>query len=163
MDHLWTPWRMKYIQSKERPDGCIFCNALTQADGPENLIVARARTSFIILNRYPYNNGHLMVVPMDHVASLEDLNPSVRQELMEMLNQSIGLLRSIYHPTAFNLGANIGAAAGAGVADHVHMHVVPRWNGDTNFMSIVGETRVLPEEISETYRQLRAGWGLISG
>lgn len=150
---------MKYIQKQERPAGCIFCEALQKEDGLENLIVVRATQSFVILNRYPYNNGHLMVVPFEHVPSIEDLAPDARQELMELVNQSIGMLRSIYHPDAFNLGANIGAAAGAGVESHVHIHIVPRWNGDTNFMSVVGETRVLPEEMAETYRNLRETWG----
>ena len=149
---------MKYIQKHPRPAGCIFCDALQKEDGLENLIVARTPQSFVILNRYPYNNGHLMVVPIEHVPSIEDLTPKARQELMELVNHSIGMLRSIYHPDAFNLGVNIGAAAGAGVANHVHMHIVPRWNGDTNFMSIVGETRVLPEEMADTYRQLRDTW-----
>jgi ATP adenylyltransferase len=162
MEYLWSPWRMKYIQNKERPEGCVFCNALEQADGLDNLIVARASRSFIILNRYPYNNGHLMVVPVEHAPSIEDLDPATRQEMMELINISIGLLRSIYQPAAFNVGANIGAAAGAGVAEHVHFHVVPRWNGDTNFMTVVGETRVLPEEMIETYRHLREGWDLIN-
>lgn len=152
---------MKYIKRKDRPTGCIFCDAMEKEDGLENLIVARAAKSFVILNRYPYNNGHLLVVPVDHVPSIEDLTPSARQELMELVSHSLGLLRMIYNPDAFNLGANIGSAAGAGVANHVHFHIVPRWNGDTNFMSIVGATRVIPEDMADTYRQMRETWNLV--
>ena len=161
MKRLFSPWRSAYIQSFQggrKSKGCLFCRIAKEDNDKENLIVWRGKKCFVVMNRYPYNNGHLMIVPMEHAASIEDLEPVVRQEMMEMLNQSLGLLRSVYHPTAFNFGANIGTAAGAGVADHVHLHVVPRWNGDTNFMSIVGETRVLPEEMTETYRQLRQAW-----
>jgi ATP adenylyltransferase len=158
MDHLWSPWRMKYIQQGVQPDGCIFCTAAQQGADDEYFVVARAKRAFVILNRYPYTSGHLMVVPYVHRPSIEDLDPETRQEMFELVNQALGVLRSVYRPEAFNVGVNIGAAAGAGIADHVHMHVVPRWNGDTNFMSTIGEARVLPEELADTYHRLRDQW-----
>lgn len=158
MDYLWSPWRMKYIQQHEQPVGCVFCTAVQQEDSVENLIVARGKYAYAILNRYPYTSGHLLVVPYLHMPSIEDLDIATRQELMEFVNQSISVLRRVYQPHAFNFGANIGSAAGAGIATHVHLHVVPRWNGDTNFMSTIGETRILPEDLSESYRRIREQW-----
>ena len=117
MDHLWSPWRMKYIQNQEPPNGCVFCQAAAQNMDAENLVIKRARQTFVILNRYPYTSGHLMVVPYKHVPTIEDLDPETRQELIEMVNLSMIVLRRVYQPEAFNLGANIGAAAGAGIAD----------------------------------------------
>jgi ATP adenylyltransferase len=155
MKTLWSPWRMKYIIGQVKSEDCIFCRALKQEDGPENLVVWRGKFSFIILNLYPYTNGHSMVVPYEHRDTLEDLDSEVRAEMMELITALMRSLRSIYNPQAFNIGANIGAAAGAGIAAHVHLHVVPRWNGDTNFMSTVGETRVVSEVPAETYRRLR--------
>jgi ATP adenylyltransferase len=149
---------MKYIQQHEQPAGCVFCMAAQQEDDEENLVLARGKSSFTILNRYPYTSGHLMVVPYLHMPSIEDLNAETRQEMIEFVNQAMGVLRQVYQPQAFNFGANIGAAAGAGIAGHVHMHVVPRWNGDTNFMSTIGETRILPEDLSESYRRIRQQW-----
>jgi ATP adenylyltransferase len=150
---------MKYIQGQEPPDGCVFCLAAAQEANAENLVIKRSKNAFVILNRYPYTSGHLMVVPYLHVSTIEDLDPETRQEMIELVNQSMIVLRGVYQPEAFNLGANIGAAAGAGIAEHVHMHVVPRWSGDTNFMTAVGETRVLPEALSDTYRRIREQWG----
>ena len=158
MDHLWSPWRMKYIQQGVQPGGCIFCNAAQPGSDDEYFVVARAKRSFVILNRYPYTSGHVMVVPYVHQPSIEDLDPETRQEMIELANQALGVLRSVYRPEAFNVGANIGSAAGAGIAEHVHIHVVPRWNGDTNFMSTIAETRVLPEDLAETYRRIRDQW-----
>ena len=158
MRYIWSPWRMKYILHHEQPSTCIFCSALEQADGPENLILHRGSQAFVILNRYPYTGGHLMAVPMMHAPSLEDLEPAVRAELMELLTRSIEVLKAVYQPDAFNVGSNIGAAAGAGIAEHMHFHVVPRWIGDTNFMSTVAGTRVLPEELSDTYLRLMKSW-----
>jgi ATP adenylyltransferase len=128
------------------------------ADGPHNLIVARGKLAFVILNRFPYSSGHLMVVPYTHQSSLELLDSACRAEIMELVAQSMQVLRKVYSPQGFNVGANIGAPAGAGIADHVHMHVVPRWNGDTNFMSVLGSTRVLPEGLDETYERIAAAW-----
>ncbi len=157
MNHLWSPWRMEYIQNHEE-EGCVFCKAQAQADSPENLIVFRGQRAFVILNRFPYTSGHLMVVPTAHQPSFEDLDIETRAEVMELTTRCIRVLRKVYRPEAFNVGANIGVLAGAGVANHVHMHIVPRWGGDTNFMSTLGQTRVLPEELEETYRRVREGW-----
>jgi len=158
MNHLWSPWRMEYIENHGKEGGCIFCNALNGSDGPENLIVHRGLQAFVILNRYPYTSGHLMVVPFPHKATIEELDPAVRAELMELTSLSMSVLRTVYHPQAFNLGANIGEAAGAGVKEHVHLHIVPRWIGDTNFMSSLGDTRVLPELLQDTYQRIRTGF-----
>jgi len=148
---------MKYIQNHDE-EGCVFCNVQAQPDSPENLIVFRGRRAFVILNRYPYTSGHLMVVPTDHQPSFEDLSAKTRAEVMELITACIQVLRMVYKPEAFNVGANIGSVAGAGIVGHVHMHVVPRWGGDTSFMSSIGETRVLPESLEETWRRVREGW-----
>ena len=158
MNHLWSPWRMKYIKNHKKPSACIFCEVLKQADGPNNLIILRSKFSFVILNRFPYTNAHLMVVPYVHQPSIENLDSGVRAEMIELVSQGMQVIRAEYNPEAFNIGGNIGAAAGAGMAEHVHIHVVPRWAGDTNFMSTVGETRVLPEELKETYQRLVERW-----
>ena len=149
---------MKYIENHEKQEGCIFCNALARIDNAENLIIKRGTLAFVILNLYPYTSGHIMVAPMAHQPSLEFLEPGSRAEMMELVSESIVVLKKIYHPQAFNVGANIGEAAGAGEPDHVHLHIVPRWEGDTNFMSTLGETRVLPESLGETYKRIRAGF-----
>jgi ATP adenylyltransferase len=159
MENLWSPWRMKYISGDSNPGGeCVFCAAPKMADSPSNLIVHRGENVFAILNRFPYTTGHLMVVPFLHVPSIEDLAPTTRAELMEMLNIALGVLRAVYHPQGFNVGINMGSAAGAGIAEHAHIHIVPRWGGDTNFMSTVGETRVLPEELEETWKRIYQSW-----
>jgi ATP adenylyltransferase len=149
---------MKYIENNEQHEGCIFCNALARPDNEQNLIIKRGKLAFVILNLYPYTSGHIMVAPMAHQPSLEFLEPDSRAEMMELVSQSIVVLKKVYNPEAFNVGANIGEAAGAGEPDHVHLHIVPRWAGDTNFMSAVGETRVLPEALGETYRRIKAGF-----
>jgi ATP adenylyltransferase len=148
---------MEYIESN-KADGCIFCSALEKEDSAENLIALRGERAFVILNRYPYTSGHLMVVPFDHQPNLEQLDPETRAEMMELTTRCMAVLRTIYHPQAYNMGANIGEAAGAGVKSHVHIHIVPRWAGDTNFMSILGETRVLPETLDTTYERVRRGF-----
>ena len=147
---------MKYVAGGAvKTEDCVFCRAIKQADGPENLIVWRGKFNIIILNLFPYTSGHAMVVPYEHIDSIEDLSSETRAEMMELIAVLMRALRAVYSPQAFNIGANIGAAAGAGIAAHVHMHIVPRWNGDTNFMSTVGETRVIPEVPPETYRRIR--------
>lgn len=161
MEHLWSPWRMEYIMQHESDKSCIFCDALAQDDNDINLIVARGERCFSMMNRYPYTSGHIMIVPNAHQPSLELLDPATRSEMMEMVSHGIEVLRQIYQPEGFNVGVNIGAAAGAGVVDHVHMHVVPRWAGDTNFMSALAATRVLPESLEDTYRRLREGWAKV--
>jgi ATP adenylyltransferase len=146
---------MKYISKASHETGCVFCNALKKNDDHENLIVQRAERAFIMLNKFPYTSGHLMVAPFAHFSSLEDLDALTRAEMMELTALSMTALRKVYNPQAFNLGANIGEAAGAGVPGHVHLHIVPRWNGDTNFMSTIGGVRVLPEELEDTYRRVK--------
>lgn len=158
MENLWSPWRMKYVTDTSNPDGCVFCTAPAQADDAKNLIVHRGKDCYAILNRYPYTSGHLMVLPFAHTASIEQLTPEVRSELIEMVNHAIGVLRAMYHPDGFNVGINMGEAAGAGIADHAHIHIVPRWAGDTSFISTVGETRVIPEELSVTWQRIRDRW-----
>lgn len=161
MEVLWSPWRMNYIQENEKPNGCVFCTAAGMEDSPENLVVHRGKLAFAILNRYPYTTGHLMVVPYAHQPSIELLDAETRAEMMELVTQALTVLRAVYEPQAFNVGINIGEAAGAGVAAHVHMHILPRWSGDTNFMTTVAGTRVLPEALSETYQRLQKAWNQI--
>ena len=165
MDHLYTPWRMNYLKSdapKATPSGgCIFCAkaATHDLDGLRaELIVAHSQHVFVTLNLYPYNNGHLMVVPLDHVASMEAMAPDALTDLMLTTNRAMAILRKLYNPAAFNVGANIGAAAGAGIAAHFHLHIVPRWSGDSNFMSVIGDTRVIPDTLEDTWRKLSAVW-----
>ena len=149
---------MEYIENSNREDGCIFCNVQEKEDSAENLIAFRGERSYVILNRYPYTSGHLMVIPFEHQPNLEELAVETRAEMMELTARSMTILRKIYNPQAFNMGANIGEAAGAGVKAHVHIHIVPRWYGDTNFMSTLGETRVLPEALEDTYERVRKGF-----
>jgi ATP adenylyltransferase len=158
MEYLWSPWRMTYIQNNKPDDACVFCLALQEPDCLENLIVWRGEHAFVILNRYPYTSGHLMVVPYAHRASLELLDSATRAEIMELATQAIQVLGEVYTPEGYNLGINIGKVAGAGVASHVHLHVVPRWGGDTNFMTSLGDTRVLPETLEDTYLHVRDAW-----
>lgn len=152
MDHLFTPWRMAYIRSAKQ-DGCIFCDMLELADR-EALILRRARHAFLVLNRYPYNNGHLMATPYRHVDTLEELAPEELADMMDLVTLSLRTLRRAWKPQGFNIGANIGGVAGAGVKDHVHLHIVPRWSGDTNYMSVFADTRVIPQALEETYDEL---------
>lgn len=163
MDHLWTPWRMAYIRGEKKPvKGCIFCNKINAQDDEEH-IVARSQHVYVTLNLYPYNNGHVMVVPYAHVDTQEALPTEALTDLMLTTNRALGALRRLYNPQAFNLGANIGAAAGAGIAEHYHFHIVPRWAGDVNFMSTVASTRVIPDSLENTYRELRAVWQELYG
>lgn len=158
MTHIWTPWRMKYIQENNDEQGCVFCLAAAAEDGLDNLVFHRGEGVFMILNRYPYTSGHVMCVPYVHVDRLQDLQRASRLELMDMVCKAVEVLQLVYHPEGFNIGLNLGKVAGAGIADHLHMHIVPRWGGDTNFMSTVGQTRVLPESLSETYRRVKEAW-----
>ena len=159
MQHLYAPWRNDYISSSEKPEGCFFCQGLALPENnPENLIIHRGQRAFVLLIRYPYTNGHLMVVPCEHNGRLEQLDAGTRSELMELITRSVQALTSVYQPAGFNIGSNIGIAAGAGVPDHVHFHVLPRWVGDTNFTTTVGQTRVLPETLEDTWRRLTDAW-----
>jgi ATP adenylyltransferase len=158
MRHIWAPWRIKFIQRTERVHGCIFCSALKKADGIDNLIINRGVRIFVILNRYPYTSGHVMIVPNDHHATYADLDRETRSDLMEGINTATKVIGEVYCADGFNVGANLGSAAGAGVTGHVHFHVVPRWGGDANYMTTVGGTRVIPEALDETYQRLREKW-----
>jgi len=155
MEILWTPWRYPYIKKagKEK-GGCIFCEALSLGDDRKALILARGRYNFLILNLYPYNSGHIMVAPMEHIASFYQYGKEESEEFIELAKLSVKVLEEVYHPEGFNIGMNLGRPAGAGVVDHFHLHIVPRWNGDTNFMSTVGGVRLIPEDITATYEKL---------
>lgn len=152
MKRLWSPWRMGYIQQKKVP-GCIFCLEPASRDA-QNAILYRGDFSFVIINRYPYNSGHLMVAAYRHVASLGELEEKELLELGYLVRKCEGILREVYRPQGFNIGLNIGEAAGAGFADHLHAHIVPRWLGDTNFMPVIAETKALPELLEESYNRL---------
>lgn len=158
MDQLWSPWRMEYILGEKNDDDCVFCQAYQESNDTENLVLFRGKTAYVILNKYPYNTGHAMVIPYAHVPTYEELSPEVRAEMMELINKMTHVLRTAYEPDAFNVGANIGAAAGAGIAPHVHFHIIPRWEGDTNFLTTVTQTRVIPEGLCDTYAKLLDSW-----
>ena len=155
MKNLWSPWRLEYLTAP-KAEGCIFCYAVDSEGDRENLVLLRGERAFLILNRYPYNNGHFMSVPYAHVPSLEDLDPPTLTEMMLLVNRGMAALRACMRPEGFNVGANLGLVAGAGIEDHVHVHVVPRWAGDTNFMPVVGDMRVVPQTWLQTYDALRA-------
>ena len=149
---------MEYIENHGKEPGCVFCKALALEDGPDNLIVHRARHGFVILNRFPYTSGHVMVVPFRHEPTLENLQPAERADMMELTSRATAVLRRVYQTEAFNIGMNIGEAAGAGIKEHVHIHIVPRWVGDTNFMSTLASTRVLPETLADTWIRIAGGF-----
>lgn len=163
MDRLWTPWRYAYIKSgssdagrESEPPACVFCSLQNDPrDDAEKFIIHRAAHNYIVLNLYPYISGHLLVVPYMHLGELDAAPKAVTDELMDLSKRCQTALRETYHPHGFNLGMNLGRSAGAGVADHIHLHILPRWTGDANFMSTTGETRVIPEDLSTTYSKLR--------
>lgn len=154
MERLWAPWRIRYIVQPKEP-GCFFCRKSQQADDAANHILIRDRTCFALLNTYPYNPGHLMIAPYKHTGDLDDLAETELTELMLLARRCKQLLQRALRPDGFNLGINFGRVAGAGVEDHVHLHVVPRWNGDTNFMPVLGDVRVIPQALDELYAELR--------
>jgi ATP adenylyltransferase len=158
MEQLWAPWRMELIEKGEPKQGCIFCDLPRAGDDRGNLILGRTPHTFAILNRFPYNNGHLMVVPRSHAPDLESLPREQHDELAEMLRVAIRLVGQAYRAQGHNLGMNLGRVAGAGIADHVHWHVVPRWNGDTNFMPVVSDTKVMIEHLDASWARLRPGF-----
>jgi ATP adenylyltransferase len=155
MDRLWSPWRLAYVSGDSAPKaGCVFCDA-SRPPAPDSLVVFEGTSSYVVLNLYPYNNGHLMVVPNRHVDSLTSLTVEEVHEVALLTQQSEAVLREAYVPQGINVGINLGKAAGAGIHEHLHVHVVPRWGGDTNFITVIGETRVLPEDLASTARRLR--------
>jgi ATP adenylyltransferase len=157
MDRLWSPWRYRYVSRTTAPEDCVFCGKPGETD-KEGLILFRGRRNFVILNLFPYTTGHLMVVPYEHSATLEDLSEDTLIEMMALTRHAVLCLKRVYRPSGLNLGMNLGECAGAGIAEHLHMHVLPRWPGDANFMTTVGETRVMPEDLAETWRRLSAAF-----
>jgi ATP adenylyltransferase len=156
MERIWAPWRMSYLSNNEPDHTCIFCQSETGVADRERLILARSDNSLIMLNRYPYTGGHLMVAPLRHTAELDELSNSELLDLMLMIRKSRSLLQRVVNPDGFNIGLNLGKAAGAGVEEHLHVHIVPRWNGDSNFMTVIGDVRVIPEGLMVAYDQLSA-------
>ena len=157
MDRLWAPWRMSYILEtvkQEQPEGCVFCRMVGDSEDVKNLILIRGKHSFVVMNLFPYNSGHLMVIPKRHTGDFGSLSPDEHVEMGELIEISRKALAECFTPHGYNIGMNIGRAAGAGILDHLHYHVVPRWNGDSNFMSAVGETKVLSESLPESYARL---------
>jgi ATP adenylyltransferase len=162
LERLYTPWRLAYVIGAARSDGCVFCDAQTNADA-KPLVVFRGPTCFVILNLFPYNNGHLLVVPNRHIAALAEATGAELAELIELTRRSEIALGEAFSPHGINVGLNLGKAAGAGILEHLHLHVVPRWNGDTNFMTVVGHTRVLPQELPVTGDRLRPIFERLAG
>lgn len=160
MKNLWSPWRSKYIESfksEKKDNTCVFCEAAkTEVSAQDNLLVHKSKNTFTILNLYPYNNGHLMIVPNRHISELDDLTAEESIEIMDNIKLLKNALSQIYKPQGFNIGANLGRASGAGIDEHIHFHLVPRWNGDTNFMPVLGEVKVISQELMETKKQLLA-------
>ena len=154
MKHLWAPWRMEYIMS-EKPDDCILCQKPGENNDTASYILYRGKKNFVLMNTYPYNPGHLMIAPYRHLASLDDLTSAELHEHIEIVSRSIKVIRKVFNPGGFNVGVNMGKVAGAGITDHVHTHIVPRWQGDTNFMPVFTDTRVIPQALADTYEQLK--------
>jgi ATP adenylyltransferase len=156
VNRLWAPWRLAYVSGAEPTTGCVFCEALRGDDDRGRLVLHRGRTGFLILNAYPYASGHVLAVVNRHVGSVEEATPDELGEAMTLVQQATAALRRAYRPDGFNIGLNQGRAAGAGIEGHLHVHVVPRWNGDTNFMAVLGDVKVLPEALDATWERLRA-------
>jgi ATP adenylyltransferase len=157
---IWAPWRLEYVKdaSKDNESECVFCAALAAGDDEASLIVHRGDRCFVILNKFPYTNGHLMVAPYEHVAALQELNAETVAELMALAQRGMAALETSYSPHGYNVGCNQGRVAGAGVEHHIHMHVVPRWGGDTNFMPVLGDTRVMNQTLADSYRTVRGAF-----
>jgi len=160
LDYLWSPWRYKYIATGGKEEGCVFCAAVAVNDDSRTHIIFRGERNFIILNRYPYTTGHVMIVPYAHVGDLQAAEPAALAEMMQLAQKMQTVLEATYHPQGYNLGMNVGRAAGAGVEGHIHLHVLPRWSGDSNFMTTVAETRVEPEDLETTYEKLHKAIGV---
>jgi len=154
MRQIWAPWRIEYIQM-EKSAGCILCDKPKQNNNTANYILYRGSKNFIMLNSYPYNPGHLMTAPYRHIASLEELTDEERNEHFEIVSRGIKVLKEVFNPSGFNIGINMGKVAGAGIDDHFHTHTVPRWQGDTNFMPVISDIKVIPEALAETYKKLK--------
>lgn len=154
MEQIWAPWRIEYIEM-EKPKGCILCDKPKEKTDTQNYILYRGDKNFIMLNSYPYNPGHLMIVPYRHIARLDDLSDEELQEHWQIIRRSLKVLRQVFNPGGFNVGVNIGRPAGAGIEEHVHTHIVPRWNGDTNFMPVIAEIKVVPQALADTYKRLK--------
>ncbi|MBN2467307.1 MAG: HIT domain-containing protein [Deltaproteobacteria bacterium] len=151
---IWAPWRMEYILS-EKPGECILCLDRDETNDRKRLIVYRSSRSFVMLNRYPYNNGHLMIAPFTHCANIEDLDPETSLDMFGLVQKAIRIMKECLQPEGFNIGINLGRVGGAGVEEHLHIHIVPRWNGDTNFMAVISDVRVMPEHLEDSYNKLR--------
>jgi len=158
MDYLWTPWRYQYVTQAQDSGVCVFCAAAQSGDDAQTLVVHRGAHNLVIVNRYPYCSGHVMVVPYQHVATLAELSDEALVEMVLLARECEKHLRATYRPDGVNLGMNLGKSAGAGIAGHLHLHALPRWTGDTNFMTVVGETRVVPESLEVTWEKLRAAF-----
>lgn len=161
MEYLWTPWRSTYMQAKNDKRHCIFCEAGAGSEDDRSLVVYRGQFSFVILNRYPYTTGHVMIAPYSHVSRLTLASEEASAEIMRLMRKAENVIEDIYHPNGLNLGMNLGEAAGAGIEQHIHMHVLPRWIGDANFMTSVSSTRVLPESLNDTYRKMKKAYGML--
>jgi ATP adenylyltransferase len=155
MDFIWSPWRYQYISKADQPKGCVFCLLPQKEDDQDSYILYRGRFNYVVLNIFPYTSGHMMIIPFSHIALLSDIPKDVSDEMMDLTKQAQSAIAQEYRPDGFNLGMNLGRAAGAGVAEHLHMHIVPRWIGDANFTTVIGETRVLPESLVNTYERLK--------
>ena len=155
---IWAPWRLRYVSTADKQDECVFCAKPDDGNDREALIVHRGESCFVILNLYPYTSGHLMVAPFEHLGRVQDIDPAITAEMMDLSQQAIRKMEEVYSPQGFNLGINQGRIAGAGVEGHIHLHVVPRWAGDNSFMPVIGDTRVMPQSLEETYDALHGGF-----
>jgi ATP adenylyltransferase len=154
MKVIWAPWRMEYVGSDQASEGCIFCPADEPTQDEKRLILYRGEWSIVLMNRFPYSNGHLLIAPLRHISSFDSLSPDEKLDLLNMMERSMSVLKEVMNPGGFNIGMNLGKVAGAGVEDHMHFHIVPRWSGDTNYMTVLGEVRIIPEHIRATYEKL---------
>ena len=157
MEHIWAPWRIEYIEM-DKPAGCILCEKPALNKDTESYILHRGDKNYVMLNAYPYNPGHMLVVPFRHIAGLDEMTPEERREHIDIVSRCVDVLKKALHPEGFNTGINLGKPAGAGIADHIHSHIVPRWQGDTNFMTTVGDVRVVPQALADSYEKLKSGF-----
>ncbi len=155
-ERLWAPWRMDFVTKGYKDDRCLFCRVNAENDDESNYVLTRGLHTLLMLNAYPYTNGHLMTAPLRHTAEFDTLSPDELAEMMAMAQRGMAALRAVYRPDGFNVGMNLGSAGGAGIADHLHLHIVPRWSGDTNFMPVVGDVRVMPESLDASYRRIKS-------